>query len=698
MHSILVPILTSDRLVFSHLGLSIFPTIFLFSGTGRVAIGLPRDWDIIQRWLRRDTSAMFPAQTVRRSPPKKCPDIPVLSSYQLPPPAHFWKSFPSRRLPASPSSCLNVERLKAIISEHRHHLSLDQQIRADRTTCDLEFGSAAPLTAPLPASRTPNTPSVVLHGEEFTDVLAWWIRQGYVAGPFPVPPLANFRSNAMMAVEQRDKIRIIMNLSSPSGTSFNDAIDELALEKVTMSSARLFGYSLIDCGPGARMWKFDMVDAYKTVPAAQSDLRLQGFHWLGRYFIELKKVFGSKEAVSAFDRVNHTIITLATVISGLPPFLIHRTLDDVPIVTPASSPLGPLFASAYQDICKELGAQLAPPCPDFEKAFNDSTAGTVLGIQFSSSEMSWSISTGKRARIISRIRDAMSGIPISLLETQKLIGTLNDVSQMCPFLRGFRQPLQNFLASFRENENIRLSPPQAVHDDLQIWAAAVNSAVIGFPIPPRPTAHLPGALFFVSDASGAQFAKTREMFIPIPYTGDRGAASINAIEDDIIWFHAKITWPRTFLLVHRDSANHAYGCKSATLEAIALILPFLCCPQILINQQVTLLTDNEALVFGWEKRRVAHDNSASIFLRALHLISSFLGSSVEIRHLPRMSSPSAILADALTRSTTTLEAHKAAVSSAPHQTIPEVLTDWLDCPSEDWSLPITLLNHVQEMF
>jgi hypothetical protein len=56
------------------------------------------------------------------------------------------------------------------------------------------------------------------------------------------------------------------------------------------------------------MWKFDMVDAYKTIPAAQQDLRLQGFTWLGKFFIELKKVFGSKEAVSAFDRLNNTLV------------------------------------------------------------------------------------------------------------------------------------------------------------------------------------------------------------------------------------------------------------------------------------------------------------------------------------------------------------------------------------------------------
>ena len=102
---------------------------------------------------------------------------------------------------------------------------------------DLREGSATPFTTPLGAARTPNTTSVIEHGSEFTDVLAWWVKKGYVAGPFTAPPLKNFRTNAMMAVEQRNKIRIIMNLSAPEGSSFNDAINESALEKVSMSSA-----------------------------------------------------------------------------------------------------------------------------------------------------------------------------------------------------------------------------------------------------------------------------------------------------------------------------------------------------------------------------------------------------------------------------------------------------------------------------
>jgi hypothetical protein len=100
---------------------------------------------------------------------------------------------------------------------------------------------------------------------------------------------------------------------------------------------------------------------------------------------------------------------------------------------------GPVFADAYQGICAHIGADLAPQCPHLEKAFCDSTRGTVLGIQFDTMSMQWSISKEKEARIKDRIRGILLGHPTSLLDLQKLIGTLNDIGQMCPFLKNQNQ-------------------------------------------------------------------------------------------------------------------------------------------------------------------------------------------------------------------------------------------------------------------
>ncbi len=220
------------------------------------------------------------------------------------------------------------------------------------------------------------------------DNIASWVKQGFVAGPFLSPPFPNSRFNSMMAVEQKNKVRVIMNLSAPAAASLNDAINGLALEKVSMSTAKAFSYSVIDCGPSARMWKWDLVDAYKNIPAAVADLRLQAFSWLGMGFVKTQKVFGDSSSVAAFDRLGNTLVSLATSISGLPPHLIHHTLDDTPAVTPATSHWGPAFAKAYREVCDTVGARLAPACPDHDKVFEDSSEGTVLSVQFHTKTLS----------------------------------------------------------------------------------------------------------------------------------------------------------------------------------------------------------------------------------------------------------------------------------------------------------------------
>jgi hypothetical protein len=54
-----------------------------------------------------------------------------------------------------------------------------------------------------------------------------------------------------MAVDRKSKVWLVVNLSSPKGTSFNVNIEPTEVMKVTMSLAAQFGQSVIATGPGA---------------------------------------------------------------------------------------------------------------------------------------------------------------------------------------------------------------------------------------------------------------------------------------------------------------------------------------------------------------------------------------------------------------------------------------------------------------
>ena len=104
------------------------------------------------------------------------------------------------------------------------------------------------------------------------------------------------------------------------------------------------------------------------------------------------------------------------------------------------------------------------------------------------------------------------------------------------------------------------------------------------------------------------------------------------------------------LLQAKDNLGTRLAAKSSTLEAIGVLLPFLSFPAILSGSNVILQVDNMAVVHRWKSRHVAHDIEASIMIRAIHLLSSFIRCRVYIKHTPRLSSPVAILADHLSRS------------------------------------------------
>ncbi len=77
-------------------------------------------------------------------------------------------------------------------------------------------------------------------------------------------------------------MRVCLNVSLPTGKSFNDNIDVHSLERVKMTSAKCFGYAILRAGKDATMLKLDKADAYKNVPCKISDLNRQGFCWDGQ--------------------------------------------------------------------------------------------------------------------------------------------------------------------------------------------------------------------------------------------------------------------------------------------------------------------------------------------------------------------------------------------------------------------------------
>ncbi len=214
-------------------------------------MGLPDDWPRISRWTDTRRVPYCPAQRPSIPIQKKCPDIPTLPSYKTTPHSSFWAVFPSRPLPKEPQTPVDISSLRDLLEICSPNFTASEKIRASTLLEELSHGVDAHQLHPLPAATIPNSGSVLAHGEIFTDNLANWIRKGFVAGPFHIPPCKDFRSNSMLAVTQKDKVRVIMDLSNPEGECFNDNVDKNSVEKVHMATAKEFGYAVVECGHGA---------------------------------------------------------------------------------------------------------------------------------------------------------------------------------------------------------------------------------------------------------------------------------------------------------------------------------------------------------------------------------------------------------------------------------------------------------------
>ena len=561
---------------------------------------------------------------------------------------------------------------------------------------NLKRGARTQLGKTLPGLDAKNAASAFEEGEMMTDNIACWVDRKFVAGPFRRKPYKEFRVNPLMAVRQRTKVRPILNLSSPEGGSFNDAVHAAALKKLTMSTAREFGQAIRRAGPRARMAKYDINDAYKLIPGVKSQWRHFGFKWLGRYFFDVSTVFGSCSAPANFDYLPETIVNIVCSQAELPRSMVYRQLDDVPVVAPAGTGRTERFAQKYVEICAALGVPLAEECPDKEKAFGPGMRGTVLGVKFDTSVMTWSWAADKVERAAALIDQFCAKRTCSLKEAQKLHGKLNDLAQMCEFMLGFRYHLIKLLAAFgdakSDEQRLVTTPLKA---DLAVWRAVLGTAYRGLPIPDPPCGPPITAMTFISDAAGAAFTWADGVRTNSSNEGDRGVASIGHVGNRI-FFAGGMRWPLNLITEERDSEGKLFGSKSAALECVGLLIPIMCVPQLLVNKYVHLTVDNSSLTYAWEKKYMKNDEETSILLRCLHMAEAFLGSKLHVSYRRRMSDDMSVLVDHLSRTETTTEADLARIAHLRWETPGSALMEWVKNPRPDWSLPEKVVQDIAE--
>ena len=616
-------------------------------GKRRKDLGLPSTSTVVS-WLDEGIRTAFPEKLPVKKSGLKNPEIPLLSDYSGNANESFWRKFPKRELPEKATTRVNIANLAERVESAKNRMSGTEYKRANKLLADLACGADSYQKSKLPPINCPNSPSAAENGALLTDTIATWVKKGFVAGPFETPPVAGFRANPLAVVVRNGKIRPILNMSGPKGKSFNDNVDRKKLEKLHMGTARQFGFGLKKAGKDAKFSKFDLQDAYKLIPARKEDFGLQGFCWLGRWFVETQQSFGGVPSPSNFDRLPKTIDLLACIESGTSRSQVFCALDDSPCVGQAGSGSVERFTATMKEMCEDFNVPLAENCEAAEKAFELQTRGTVLGVGFDSSSMSWFLSKEKVSKMVERCLEVEGSSHVSLKQMEKLMGTVNDLSQMCQSAKFHRREGNAFLGRFAGNYNIVLMVPTELKKELQILAKIADSAESGLPLMEESEQPSLSTLVFYTDAAGASYSMFRGEK-KFHNNSGRGVACLGGESLEDIWCWCRLAWPEGFLDEQKDEKGTSFGCKSTTLEAVGMLLPFLAFPEKVKGKNVVFRIDNMAVLFGWYHGFVKNDRSASEILKCVHYLSGINGTVVNVDHVGRVSDDMAKLADELSR-------------------------------------------------
>jgi hypothetical protein len=187
------------------------------------------------------------------------------------------------------------------------------------------------------------------------------------------------------------------------------------------------------------------------------------------------------------------------------------------------------------------------------------------------------------------IEQAVSKKNMSLTELQSLLGRLNFVCMMCPFLKAFRFNMNKELARRILDPSVCAELSDNAKYDLLVHGRFLSDDD-WCPIAKEPAGPPPSAVYFVSDAAGLPDNKPLKEPIGFGIAGfDYTGSMVHADQ---------FFWPENFIVHSRDEDGIRFGNKSTTLECIGLLAPMLTVPELLSGRHVVLRVDNIACIYG----------------------------------------------------------------------------------------------------
>jgi len=360
--------------------------------------------------------------------------------------------------PVSVVSPLNVSQFTRDLAGHPDQWAVTYVLEGLQHGFRLGFH---PVRRLKPAKK--NKPSAFQNPKVIDDYLAIEVARGRVAGPFPSPPLPNLQVSSFGVIPKKGqpgKWRLIVDLSSPHGSSVNDGIDPdefsmhyIHLDQIINMIAKHW--------PGALMAKFDVEAAYRNIAVHPDDRHLLGMKWRGQFFVDLALSFGLRSAPYIFTAVADMVEWIIR--NNYKVADLMHYLDDFITAGPADSLHCAQNLQTSLAVCRSLGLPLHP-----DKCIGPSTRLVVLGIELDSLDQTASLPAEKLMALQELIHSWQNRRWCNRRQLESLIGHLHHAAKVVWPGRTFLRRMLDLLCCFRtRNHPIRLSSEFQL--DLQWW-------------------------------------------------------------------------------------------------------------------------------------------------------------------------------------------------------------------------------------
>lgn len=271
----------------------------------------------------------------------------------------------------------------------------------------------------------------LLSARKQPDIVANLLQQeclkGFLLGPFNTPPFSHYRISpiGIATGKYSDKKRLIVDLSSPHDNvdcqSINELIDkdQCSLSYVKIDDAiKLIQKS----GPGSKLCKFDICDAFKLCPIMKEQWHLYGIKWSEQYYFYHRLVFGSRSSPKLFDYLSQAICWIAE--NNYNVSIILHLLDDF-LTIDKPDDCGERTMTVVKSIFHRLNIPLSA-----KKTIGPACIVEYLGIILDTELMQARLPQEKVTRMTDFLVKVCNSKTCTKLELLQLLGHLNFASRV----------------------------------------------------------------------------------------------------------------------------------------------------------------------------------------------------------------------------------------------------------------------------